>query len=166
MIPHPNKFLPCHRNLHLFFFNTRHKKGNATSRNNNNNNKTINKNKQPPGSFHWGGDDAHGRYYRIVAFIVLLMATWLGLFLALSLLYPWQDGVATGRFCFSMKLPWEGIFFCRLILVGILASMFFFCWFTTNLSLLGMLFHVDLYFSKGWLNHHLASLFGNMEGPK
>ena len=65
------------------------------------------------GLLHWGGDDAHGQYYRIVAFIVLLVVAGLGFFLALSLLYPWQD-VGTGRFCFhSRACSWlgKGLFF-------------------------------------------------------
>ena len=90
---------PCHHNLHLFYFHTRHETTTTSRRSNNSNNL---------GLLHWGRDDAHGQWHRIVASIVLLMVTGLGFFLALSLLYPWQD-VGTGRFCFhSHACSWPG----------------------------------------------------------
>ena len=119
VIPHPNKFLPFRsifqecgekntfrkkKHIHVTTISiyTRHKKKQhkktpppveaTTTTTTRLSTKTNN------GVLHWGGDDAHGRYYRIVAFIVLLMVTWLGLFLALSLLYPWQDVLWPGDF--------------------------------------------------------------------
>ena len=151
---------PCHHNLHLFYFHTRHEAATntttTTSRRSNNSNKkkkkkkrkkkkTIKDNKQPraPSLRWWWCSRAMLQDCCLYCSPCGCLA-WLfpGAFTSISMAGRWDRAILLPQP--RMQLAWEGTFFYSLILVGILASMFFVL-FTTIYS-----FYVDSHlFQKG-----------------